>query len=554
MNELQAVDPAAVSVHERVFVAASRRALRRRRAARISLVAAVPLLVLFIYGAVVLKQRLALDAQVDGELLTASQSLTVARAARAEADRQREGALALFDEPDLTAAEAAWTQYLAATTALRPSYGQVGQQLERALLMDMGRSDVQSLLADVLYEQAQFAEQAHDEARTDELLQRLAVHDVGGSRRQRWAAATRVTVRTTPANAQATLSRFELDDQQRYVAKPLETLGGRIVDQLLPPGSYLAVFEAPGHAVVRYPMLLARGETVSFDVELPQAADVPAGFAYVPPGRFLFGSAADERQRRDFFHTVPRHQVQTAGFLIARHETTFAQWIDYLEALPAAARAARLPRVGKGGFKGALELERDADGGWHITFQPTTEQYSAKSGDLISYRARSRGTKQDWLQLPVFGIAVADAVHYVQWLDRTGEVEGARLCTEREWERAARGADGRPFPHGLRLAPQDANHDATYGKVPAAMGPDEVGSHAASRSPFGVDDLAGNVWEWTRSTMAPGSYAARGGSWYFGATSARTEDREETEPSFRDVSVGMRVCADRPSRTRAQAR
>jgi formylglycine-generating enzyme required for sulfatase activity len=119
---------------------------------------------------------------------------------------------------------------------------------------------------------------------------------------------------------------------------------------------------------------------------------------------------------------------------------------------------------------------------------------------------------------------------------------GARLCDEYEWERAARGADGRTLPSGPTLAPDDANIDVTYGREPFAFGPDEVGSHPGSRSPVGADDMAGNVWELARSVQTPGQPVIRGGSWYTGELTARSTNREYAEPTMHNSSVGIRLC------------
>jgi formylglycine-generating enzyme required for sulfatase activity len=150
------------------------------------------------------------------------------------------------------------------------------------------------------------------------------------------------------------------------------------------------------------------------------------------------------------------------------------------------------------------------------------------------------------LKFPVSAISLEDARAYLAWLDRSGRLPGARLCTEYEWERAARGADDRKFPSGDELGPDDANFDETYGRHPLGYGPDEVGSHPASASPFGVQDLAGNVIEWVRSVRARDEAVVRGGSWYYDRISNRSNNRLVVEPMLRDVRIGLRVCASFP--------
>jgi formylglycine-generating enzyme required for sulfatase activity len=136
-----------------------------------------------------------------------------------------------------------------------------------------------------------------------------------------------------------------------------------------------------------------------------------------------------------------------------------------------------------------------------------------------------------------------DVLAYTKWLRERGGVRGARPCTEIEWERAARGADDREFPHGDVLAPDDANFEETYGRQFAASGPDEVGSHSASDSPFGVSDLSGNAWEWTAG-LGNGPPVARGGGSNFDELTCRVVNRALVEPQVRGAFFGVRVCAD----------
>ena len=118
---------------------------------------------------------------------------------------------------------------------------------------------------------------------------------------------------------------------------------------------------------------------------------------------------------------------------------------------------------------------------------------------------------------------------------------GARPCRADEWLRAARGADARLFPAGDRLAAGDANtYEAHPSTTVDAAGPDEVGAHAAARSPFDVDDLVGNVWELARG---PGGYEMRGGAWFYPQYLAQVVNRQAVEPGLRDPLLGARICA-----------
>src|SRR5262249_92637 len=166
--------------------------------------------------------------------------------------------------------------------------------------------------------------------------------------------------------------------------------------------------------------------------------------------------------------------VTTDAYLIGTTEVTLAQWMAFVDSLPAAERARRLPNAPpKIGVSGALHVE-PAPAGWRFTFQPMARVYTAACGQPPHSTGRARHDVEDWRNFPVTGITADDAEAYAAWLRSTGRVPGARLCSEMEWERGARGADDRVYPSG-NDANVDANFDQTYGRD--LLGPDEVGSH-----------------------------------------------------------------------------
>jgi serine/threonine protein kinase/formylglycine-generating enzyme required for sulfatase activity len=534
LDEIRDLDP--LTPDERGFVAASRRRLRRTRLARLAALAAAPLVALAIFAGVRLEAARTRARAVAARSWSAAAAKVAADVLAARAGLARAAAFAAFDRDDAPTGEAAWADARRATAAAASRYGEAAAELEAAFVTDADAVRVQ--MSDALWSHAELAEIAHDAARVTELLRRLATFDP--RRAAGWAK---------PARLSLALDRPGRISVHRFPAAPGHaTIAGgfdaqpvieRVAAQLeatLAPGSYVLVVVTADGTSVRDPILLGRGEHVVRALAVPRASEARPGFVFVPAGRFLFGAAREEDVRREFLKAEPMHPTHGRAFWIARTEVTYADWIAFLRALPQAERDRRRPAQ-----PDVSLMERD--GRYELSLEPSPHQrHHAREGQLLSYPGRARRTEVRWERLPITGVSYEDAMAYAAWLDGSGAVPGARVCTAREWEHAARGADGRSFPHGETLLPADANFDETYGRVPTAYGPDEVGSFPASDSPFGVADQVGNVWEWT--VDGRGSLWYRGGSFYHERINALSTNANHAEINQRNVRIGLRLCAD----------
>jgi formylglycine-generating enzyme required for sulfatase activity len=222
---------------------------------------------------------------------------------------------------------------------------------------------------------------------------------------------------------------------------------------------------------------------------------------------------------------------------VGRHEVTYAEYTAFLDTLSPVERQKRLPAADR------LHLLKESSG-YVLEMSPSSIQYRVHTGEPLVYADRDRRASQIWERTPVAGISVGDAQAYAAWLADSHGLAGARICTDREWERAARGADDRVYPHGYVLEPDDADYDQTYGQKPGGFGPDEVGDHPASDSPWGVADMTGNMWEYVRGDRNSPTYFQRGGCFYNDPISQRSTNRAPTEIEMRDRFTGIRICAD----------
>jgi serine/threonine-protein kinase len=308
-----------------------------------------------------------------------------------------------------------------------------------------------------------------------------------GTLAPRLAAGGTLELDSDPPGAEAELFRYEEGPDRRLRPAPVRKLGRCPVSKLeLDPGSYLVVLRQDGRRDTRYPVLIERGAPRSARVRLFTDAEIGEGFVHVAAGPFVSGGDPEA------FDGAPR-AVETVGDLfISRLEVTQEEYIEFVDALlkseGAAAAQKRMPR-------------RANDAGWYHVIDP---------------KAASVGMPPGWRKrTPVLAVSWEDAAAYCAWRTararERGERVSYRLPTALEWEKAARGADGRPFPWGRHF-------DWTFAKTfRARQGAfiEDAGTFEKDESPYGVRDLAGSVREYCADWYLEREHLrnVRGGAW-----------------------------------------
>lgn len=258
-------------------------------------------------------------------------------------------------------------------------------------------------------------------------------------------------------------------------------------------------------------LLVAAAQSLQVVPAPPKGKD-RAPMVEIPAGSFPMGVPPGDRDGgRDEY---PRHEVLLDTFLIDQFEVTNGRYSEFVK-----------------------------NTNHRVPQNPTNPTRNLWQGNTISESLAER---------PVINVDWFDADAYCRWA-------GKRLPTEAEWEKAAKGTSDRRFPWGnVEPTAKHLNYNQRWIGEKTLM---PVGSYEAGKSPYGVYDVVGNVWEWVNDWYDARYYerspsknpkgpqegtkkVIRGAGWQNETPTVRIFTRVESDPMMRNESTGFRCAAD----------
>lgn len=389
--------------------------------------------------------------------------------------------------------------------------------LELALGFENENGTARGLIADYYWDCLLEAERARSDGDVGFLRRRVAAFHDGKYARELagdgWLALT-----SEPSGAEVWLHRQVERGPVLVDGEPLRLGVTPLPATPLGMGSYVVVLRKEGYRDVRYPILIQRLGEWHGTAHLYKDSEIGAGFIYVPAGPFLQGGDPGTKT------SLPRAMPSIDSFFVAELPVTNKEYLEFLNHI-----AARDPDEAH-----RRAPRRGTEGGSYWTFG--ANGFSLPEVD-------SDGDRHDpnW---PVLAISWHDAVDYCAW--RTSNDDRTYgLPTEAEWEKAARGVDGRIYPWGNRFDPALCNmRDSRERPEPVP-----VGTFTMDLSPYGVRDMAGNCEEWTADPYGDSrrSRIARGGAWLSNSVLVRCAYRSPIEPHLASGLRGFRLVSREPS-------
>jgi formylglycine-generating enzyme required for sulfatase activity/tRNA A-37 threonylcarbamoyl transferase component Bud32 len=407
----------------------------------------------------------------------------------------------------------------------------------RALGIDPQCSEAKKGLAQLYWMRACEAESDRNEP--SRIYYESLVRDLDDGRYKAFLSSdARLSLRSSPPGARVTAIRYQERDQ---VLVPIDEayLGETpLREARLGVGNYTLLIQMPGYRDVRLPILASRGQHQRLQVNLYTDREIGLDFVYVPGGGCIIGGDPEA------LNSLPRQEAEVGDFAIARFPVTIDEYASFLNDLwqkdPKLAEK-RMPHDDTDRF---LRLE---NGRWIPDYDLCIE------GD-----GRKFCPPEMLGATPVDSIDWFDALAYCRWKG-SRDSNFYRLPLDIEWEKAARGTDGRNFPWG-------DGFDPTFCKMsesrPGYRQPEPIGTFQTDESPYGVRDMAGGVREWVGdiygelelsaavqekepSPNSPrdqsGIRLTRGGGWSSLVNTCRLAARVRLFSFMRSTGIGFRL-------------